>query len=532
MKTTRTAIVLVLSLAFPVAIGACGSRKPAETAGTKSSTSADTKDEPPPSTTSKSDTVTDAAPPPPPTPGGATNLSGSALDAYNKGVASYNAGDLPGALTAFQQAVSADSKHWVPHYALGLTYERMGRDSDALTEYRTAKDLNPNYDAAHAGYAFLLFAKGSKTEAESYLEKELAKNPKSIGLMTSLAEIKSLQGDSAKAQELAGSALTVEARYEPAMVLIARDHFRRGRVDLATYVLTAILDGQKTEEERAKGLPAKASPPRAPNNPEAHFLRAIILQKQGERLAAAKWFESALKIRPDMFEARLQLGLIRLEANDAEGALEPLKKAVAYKSSHVESHLALGEAYRLAGGQASNAESEYKWVLGSTATLPNMANLKALANYDLGLLYFLTPGINGNTDVQRYDKAVDYWKQYSNAKGTSSGPSWPSDADDLSEQARRAKISAQAGGTGAGGTTPKPAATPTPAPKPTAAPTPAPTPTTAPKPSATPAPTPTPTTPPKPSAAPTPTPAPKPTTAPTPAPTPSTKPTAKPKETF
>jgi Tfp pilus assembly protein PilF len=517
MKTIRTALVLVLSLALPVGIGACGSRKPAETAAGKgSTTTADTKDEPPPST--KTDTVTDVTPPPPPTPGGQSKLTGSARDAYDKGVASYNAGDLSGALAAFQQAVSAEPKAYEAHYALGLTYERMGKSGDALEHYREAYKLNENYDAAIAAYGFLLYTQGSRTEAENFLGDQSAKNPKAIGVMTALAEVKSLQGDSSKAQELAGNALTIEARYEPAMVLIARDHYRRGRVDLATYVLTAILDGQKTEEERAKGLPAKASPPRAPNNAEAHFLRAVILQKNGERLAAAKWFESALKLRPDMFEARLQLGLIRLEANDADGALDPLKKAVAYNSASVEGHLALGEAYRLAGGQSSSAETEYKWVL---AAPKSSANMKAIAQYDLGLLYFLTPGINGNTDVQRYDRAISYFNDYKSAKGTASGASWPADVDDLLDQARRAKTVAQAGGTGAGGTTPKPT------PKPTTAPTPTPVPTTAPKPSATPTPTPTATTPPKPTASATP-------PAPTPTPSATAKPpaSAKPKETF
>jgi tetratricopeptide (TPR) repeat protein len=245
-------------------------------------------------------------------------------------------------------------------------------------------------------------------------------------------------------------------------------------------VLMAILDGQKTTEEREKNLPAKKNPPRAPNNAEAHLLRAVIFQKQGERLAAAKWFESAAKLRPDLVEARLQLGLIRLEANDAEGALEPLQKAVAYSSSNVEAHLALGEAYRLAGGKAPDAKTQYNWVLGAPSA---PAQLKALAQYDLGLLYFLTPGIDGLGDPPRYDKAIDYFNQFKAAKGSASGPSWPADADDLIEQARRAKTAAAAATTGAGGGTPKPAPTTS------AAPTSSATPTTSAKPTTTAAPT-------------------------------------------
>ncbi len=492
--------LVVVMAAVPGFLAACGDKKPAKSAvaATATKDTAGTAATTPTPTGDQGD-----APPPPPAPGETSKLVGAARDAYDRGVASYNAGDLAGALTAFQQAVGAESKAYEAHYALAVTYERMGKNSEALEHYREAYKLNPNYDAAIAGYGYLLYRQGSKTEAESFLTDQQAKNSKSVGLMTALAEVKSLQGDSANAQRLAGDALTAEAKYEPAMVLIARDHYRRGRLDLASYVLTAILDGQKTEDEKAKGLPAKTNPPRAPNNPEAHLLRAMILQKMGERLAAAKWFESASKLRPDLVEARLQLGLIRLEANDADGALEPLQKAVAYASGNVEAHLALGEAYRLSAGKSADAKAQYNWVLGAPAAA---AQLKALAQYDLGLLFFLTPSIDGLSDSARYDKSIGYWNDFKAAKGGSNGPSWPSDADDLIDQARRAKTAAAAAGTGAGAATPKPATTtaaPTTSAKASAAPTPTtvPTPTTAPKPTA--APTPTPTTAPKPTAAPT-----------------------------
>jgi Tfp pilus assembly protein PilF len=510
--------LMTACVAFPLALLACGDRKPAKTATT--ATTGGGKSTGGGTSTAPGGGDNGEAPPPPPAPGESTKLVGAARDAYDRGVASYNAGDLPGAYTAFSQAVSSEPKAYEAHYALAMTAERMGKNGDALEHYREAYKLNPNYDAAITAYGFLLYKQGNKAEAETFLSDQQAKNNKSVGLMTALAEIKSLQGDSVAAQKLASDALTAEAKYEPAMVLIARDHYRRGRLDLASYVLTAILDGQKTTEEREKNLPAKTNPPRAPNNAEAHYLRAVIYQKQGERLAAAKWFESAGKLRPDLVEARLQLGLIRLEANDAEGALEPLQKAVAYASSNVEAHLALGEAYRLAGSKANDAKAQYNFVLGSPAAA---AQLKALAQYDLGLLYFLTPGIDGLTDPQRMDKAVDYFDKFKAAKGSASGPSWPADADDLKEQAFRAKSAAAAAGGGAGGTTPKPATTTTTSAKASAAPT------TSAKPAT--APTPTTTTTAKPTAAPTTTTTAKPTAAPTTTTKPSGGPAA-PKTTF
>lgn len=462
-RSLRYGVALILAT-LPGAIIACGSRKPAEspTGATSSSTSsapttAATDDAPaaatvataaPTATPAPTSTPTAAPTATPPAPDSSTKLSGTAKDAYDRGVSAYSRGDLPGAIAALQQAVSAEPRAYEAHYALGMALERLGKQSDALEEYRNASKIKPDYGKAVAAYCFLLYRQGSKTEAESKLGDAQAASPKDVHLMTALAEIKSLQGDSATAQQLASAALTADAKYEAAMVMIARDYFRTGRVDLASYVLGAVLDGQQTEEERAKGLPAKKNPPRAPNNAEAHFLRALIFQRAGDRLHAAQWLESAARLRPDLVEAQLALGMIRLEANDADGALAPLKLAVAFNPQSVEGHLALGEANRLTSHPAE-AKGEYLWV---TASSLSSAQQKALAQYDTGLLYFLTPGFEGLADTTRLDKSIDLWTQFDKAKGSASGPSWPSDADDLIEQARRAKTVAAASASGGGST--------------------------------------------------------------------------------
>jgi Tfp pilus assembly protein PilF len=467
--TRGSYVALALAIA-PVLGVACGGNKPAESPKTASSASSEptaTVAETPAATS----TPPEAAPPPPPPAGsGGEGLAGSAKDAYAKGIASYNAGDLAGASASFQSAVSAEPKAYEAHYALGNVLEHQGRYSEALEHYREAYKLNDNYGAAFAAYGYLLYRQGSKTEAETFLADQSAKHPKDLLIMTAAAEIKSLQGDSATAQTLAQNALTIDGKYEAAMVLIARDHFRRGRVDLANYVLGAILDGQRTEDERAKGLPAKTNPPRAPTNADAHLLRAEILERANERREAAKWFDSASKLRGDLVDARLQLGLIRLEANDVEGALEPLEKAVAYAPGNVDAHLALAETYRLVGGRASDAKREYNWVVNASAS---PAQLKATAQYNLGLLYFLTPNIDAMNDVSRFDKSIEYFNAYKTAKGTASGPSWPSDVDDLLEQARRSKEQAKAASAGGTSTAKKPTPAPTTPPASSAPPKPA-----------------------------------------------------------
>jgi Tfp pilus assembly protein PilF len=529
LRTLTTALAWTAALAFPLAFGvACGARTPAKGAAGAASTAAT---EIPEADRPRTDTVTaEAPPPPPPTP--SETPAGSSSDfksAYEQGYQQYLRGELVAAQQSFQSALSIDAKGYVAHYGIALVLEHLGKNNDALEHYREAYKLNSNYEAAVTAYGYLLYRMGSRTEAETFLSEQNTRSPKAYGIMTALAEIKSLKGDSSTAQSLAQNALTLEGKYEPAMVLIARDHFRAGRVALAQYVLSSILDGQQTDEERAKGEPAKKNPPRAPGNAEAQLLRAIIFQRAGERTAAAVWFEKAARTRPDLVEAHLQLGLLRIESNDAEGARIPLETAVKYAPANAEARLALGESYRLQALTTFGdklgwelAKASYGWVLAA----PGASSLvKGLADYDLGLLYFLVPGVDKLQDVPRLDKAIDYFNQYKSAKGTSQGASWPNDIDDLLAQAQIARRNAAAGAAGAGGTTPKggptaapkPTTTTPPAPKPSATPPAA---TVAPKPSAAP---PAATVAPKPSAAPPASVAPKPSATP-PVPSASAKP--------
>ena len=96
--------------------------------------------------------------------------------------------------------------------------------------------------------------------------------PKSAAVTAALAEVKSIQGDSGAAQRLAQEALKKNPDYRPAMVTLARDHYRTRRLDLALYTLKAILDGYGAE-----------NPPRDKNNAEARLLRGLIYKEQGQR---------------------------------------------------------------------------------------------------------------------------------------------------------------------------------------------------------------------------------------------------------
>ena len=186
--------------------------------------------------------------------------------------------------------------------------------------------------------------------------------------------MKSLQRDTGSAQRLAQEALKLNPDYRPAMVIIARDHFRNRRLDLALYALQAILDGFEPVDE---------NPPRDRDNPEALLLRGLIWKEQGLRAQAMDQFRKAVARRPDLVEARVQLGTFLLESGGAEEARPVLDGAVHFDADNLAAHLNLGDCYRLLG-MYTEAKKEFDWVIARDQSVPQV-------HYDLGLLYLFAP---------------------------------------------------------------------------------------------------------------------------------------------
>lgn len=342
------------------------------------------------------------------------DMNANAQQAYQAGMQAFMAGDLQGAKTQFNKAVGADAKAYQAYYSLAVVHERLGAAGNAASAYQTAIGIVPDYEPAIVGYALLMARAGRVSEAEDFLRSKMGAYPKSAAISTGLAEVKSLQGDSREAQRLAQEALKKNPDYRPAMVTLARDHYRNRRLDLAQYALKGILDGYGEE-----------NPPRDKNNAEAHLLRGLIYKEENRRGPAIDEFEEAIRLRPDLVEARVQLATYFMEAGNAAGAIPHLETAIRYDNANVLAHLSLGDAYRLIG-KSAQAKQELEWVAQKDPSL-------AQPHYNLGLLYLLNSDVPGVNPTQAADKAIVHFEKYKSMKSRSEG------ADDTEELINRAK---------------------------------------------------------------------------------------------
>ena len=353
--------------------------------------------------------------------GVAEDMPADAKAAYGRGFQAWAAGDLPGAKAAFTEAASKAPKAGSPRYSLGCVLERLGDTQGALDAYRVAYSTNSKLDVAAGGYALLLARTGRGPDADQFLADKRAQNPDSVQLMAYSAEVKSIEGDSPGCQKIAQDALTKQPDFKDAMIVIARDYYRARRWDLARYALQAILDGADDG----------SIPPRDKGNGEALLLRGLIERDTpGQRKQSLVDLASAIAKRPDLFEAYVNLGEMKLEAGNASEAQVPLEKAVKYAPNVAVAHVDLGECYRLLG-RPGDAKKEYDTTLGLESTL-------AGAHYDLGLLYLFStsvPGVASPDD--QLAKAIQEFETFKSMRGAKVGKGPGDDVDDLLANAKR-----------------------------------------------------------------------------------------------
>lgn len=266
-------------------------------------------------------------------------------------------------------------------------------------------------------YALSLSASGKATDADAFLSERRGRKQTSPRLATCNAELKSLTGDHAGAQQLAQDALRMDPDFKEAMVTIARDHYRARKLDLAKYALQAILEGF-----------GEASPARDKDNAEASLIRGLIFREGGARAVALADFEAAAKRRPDLVEALLNLGSMRLEAGNAAGAKDVLESATRFAPTSAIAHLNLGDCYRLLGRYVE-AKREFEQALARDSSL-------AAARYDMGLMFLTAPTIPGYSPDGQVASAIKELETYRTMRGPKPPPGVQDDIDDLIARAK------------------------------------------------------------------------------------------------
>ena len=350
-------------------------------------------------------------------------LKKAAKQPYMQALKAFGEGDLATAKKLFERTIALDDNAYQAHYSLGVVLERL-RDNKAAAHYRYSYTIVPDYEPAITAFGLLTARQGRALEADQFLTDRHTKLPRSAAVATALAEVKSLQRDTASAQRLAQYALKENPNYAPAMVTLARDHYRNRRLDLAKYALQAILDGFGPD-----------NPPRNTGNVEARLLRAVILKEEGNRAGAIAELEQVMGKRADLVDAGVQLATYYLESGNAAKAQPLLERALRYQSDNMVAHLNLADVYRLSN-RPELAKQEFEWVLARDSG-------QIQVHYNLGLLYLFSDAFPGMTAMQQVNAAIHSLERYKELRGRAVS-SQGSDVEQLLLRARAKKAMLEA----------------------------------------------------------------------------------------
>ena len=249
------------------------------------------------------------------------------------------------------------------------------------------------------------------------MQQKRGQLPNSAGVIAALAEVKSIQRDTGSAQQLAQEALKKNSDCRPAMVTIARDHYRNRRLDLALYALQAILDGFGDD-----------NPPRDGTTPTPTTCAGIILKEEGRRRRLHERVQGGGRGSP---RSRGSSGRARL-VSFSKPATRPRRSRCstgrcATTPTTCIAHLNLGDCHRL-GGRIPEAKAQFDWVLAHDTSL-------AQVHYDLGLLYLFAPSVPGMDAKRQSDEAIAEINKYQQMRGKLAA----GQSDDSEELLNRAK---------------------------------------------------------------------------------------------
>jgi arylsulfatase A-like enzyme/tetratricopeptide (TPR) repeat protein len=229
-----------------------------------------------------------------------------ALEAINRVLLAYGAGDFQAAGTMAQQILAKDPGNLSMRQYLADSYRMRKMFDQALSEYRTILDKDPTNVNVLLNVGYIYMASGDAVQAKATFEKALAAHPGHTYAMASLGNLAFMQGD-----------------YDQAV----------------SYYRKVLL--------------------KRPNHRASVLAMAKIFEHRGAVREAEVFYKHALDIDPNDTDTLLSLGWLQFSGQKYDDALKTLERAASLDPSLPEISLARGDVL-LAQGRLADAEAQYR----------------------------------------------------------------------------------------------------------------------------------------------------------------------------
>ncbi len=362
----------------------------------------------------------------------------------NEGVNFLKENNLFEARQHLQAATQADPKSATAWYNLAITQFRSGSMEDAEAAVGQAVVLNPTYSRAVVLQSVLYLRKHESARALDAVDKALVARPQDVMLMAARARALVADKQFQPAIDQCIKGIKIDQDNPELMRTLGEAYLSMGREGLAKMALErawsvytgdaeappgadeGLYKGKKTYSMRVahgggswRG-PGSEALDRDAGMAQIYYLYGQMALKRDEIENARDQFLKATQTRPDYAEAWNNVGVCWIIAKKADEAIEALNKALEIEPTLLEARVNLGSAWRISRDpqKAEKAKAEYERAMKQDPRNPAI-------HFDLGILYMENPMPDVGGDLERFQRALDYFQAYLELKGSQTDPKDP-----------------------------------------------------------------------------------------------------------
>ncbi|MEM1247984.1 MAG: tetratricopeptide repeat protein [Acidobacteriota bacterium] len=216
-----------------------------------------------------------------------------------------------------ERAIALDADYAPGRYRAGQTFEKLGRLDEAEQHFARAVQLDARLGLAHFGLGRVALARGDSNVAVRHLERAYELSSEVQAVVATLARAYHRVGRTDEARRLAAEARTLprmthhldprrsammdEAVSTESYLRRSRTYMEVGQLERSLRVLQTLLASQ-------------------PDNHEAHFAAAGVLDRMGRTQEAVTAARRALELEPDLPGARAVLAGALFKGGDFAAA--------------------------------------------------------------------------------------------------------------------------------------------------------------------------------------------------------------------
>ncbi|MEI7455500.1 MAG: tetratricopeptide repeat protein [Nitrosomonadales bacterium] len=242
----------------------------------------------------------------------------------NSLIALFSSGRLTEAESLAKSMTEHYPAHWVGWKMLGVIFQQLGKNAEALKPTLTASKLSPKDAETHNNLGIILDSLGRLPDATASYRKALAINPNYVQAHSNLGVTLQKMGLMKEATASYRRALSLDPGYAKAHDNLGAVFSEMGEFDLAEASFKRALQIQ-------------------PGNAQAHCNLSIVQKKQGAATEALNSCLAALQINPDYADAHYNMGSILFDLNRLTEAETAYREALRCEPDFTDAlnHLAL-----------------------------------------------------------------------------------------------------------------------------------------------------------------------------------------------